>query len=97
MASTRASAVAEVLWELKRMDKIATYGAIAHRAGFSAGANGRAMLTCLKTIRKEWPHLQWWRAIRDDGTVKRDGEQELALRGWAQTSRKTAKTSAFTF
>jgi alkylated DNA nucleotide flippase Atl1 len=82
MASTRAPAVAEVLWELKRADKVATFSAIATRAGFSAGANGRAMLTCLKTIRKDWPHLQWWRAIRDDGTVKQDGEQAVLLREW---------------
>lgn len=82
MASTRAPAVAEVLWELKRVDRIATFSAIADRAGFSAGANGRAMLTCLKTVRKDWPHLQWWRAIRDDGTVKKDGEQHVELRDW---------------
>lgn len=82
MASTRAPAVAEVLWELKREDKIATYGAIAGRAGFSAGANGRAMITCLKTVRKDWPHLQWWRAIRDDGTCKAEGDQAIELADW---------------
>lgn len=82
MASMRAPAVAEILWELKRADKVATFSAIANRAGFSAGANGRAMLTCLKTIRKDWPHLQWWRAIRDDGTVKQDGEQAVLLQEW---------------
>ena len=81
MASTRAPAVAEVLWELKRADKIATYSAVANRAGFSAGANGRAMLTCLKTIRRDWPHLQWWRAIRDDFTVVA-GEHGDELAEW---------------
>ncbi|TWT57344.1 hypothetical protein KOR42_07040 [Thalassoglobus neptunius] len=81
MASTRAPAVAEVLWELKRADKIATYSAVANRAGFSAGANGRAMLTCLKTIRRDWPHLQWWRAIRDDFTVVA-GEHGDELAKW---------------
>lgn len=82
MASTRAPAVAEVLWELKRADKVATFTSIASRAGFSAGANGRAMMTCLKTIRKDWPHLQWWRAIRDDATVKLGGEQANLLLDW---------------
>lgn len=82
MASTRAPAVAEVLWELKRLDRIATYSAVALRAGFNAGANGRAMETCLKTIRKEWPHLDWWRAIRDDGSILPGNEQAEELQGW---------------
>lgn len=81
MASSRAPAVAEVLWELKRADKVATYSTIAVRAGFSAGANGRAMLTCLKTIRRDWPHLQWWRAVRDDFTVVA-GEHAVELEEW---------------
>lgn len=80
MASSRASLVAEVLWELKRMDKVATYSAIATRAGFSAGTGGRTMKTCLKTVRRDWPHLQWWRAINDDGVVKKGGEQERNLK-----------------
>ena len=84
MASTRAPAVAEVLWELKRADKVATYSTIANRAGFSAGSNGRAMLTCMKTIRRDWPHLQWWRAIRDDLTVT-VGEHAQELEEWGAT------------
>ncbi len=84
MASTRAPAVAEVLWELKRADKLATYCNIATRAGFSAGANGRAMITCMKTIRRDWPHLQWWRAIRDDRTVLA-GEHAEELEEWGAT------------
>ena len=79
MSSTRAAEVAEALWELKRADKVATYSAIAERAGFSAGANGRAMNTCLKTIRRDWPHLQWWRAISDDATVEEGSEQAEKL------------------
>lgn len=79
MSSTRASEVAEALFELKRADKVATYSAIARRAGFSAGANGRAMKTALKTVRRDWPHLQWWRAIGDDTTIEK-GEQEEMLR-----------------
>lgn len=85
MASTRAPAVAEVLWELKRADKVATYSMVANRAGFTAGANGRAMLTCLKTIRRDWPHLQWWRAFRDDHTVVA-GEHAEALEEWGATT-----------
>jgi alkylated DNA nucleotide flippase Atl1 len=80
MTTTRAQEVAEVLWELKRAEKIAKYSTIARRAGFSAGTNGRAMLTCLKTIRRDWPHLQWWRAVKDDGTVEAGSDQEKAFR-----------------
>lgn len=79
MSSTRASEVAEALFELKRADKFATYSAIAKRAGFSAGSNGRAMKTALKTVRRDWPHLQWWRAIDDNSTIEA-GEQEQMLR-----------------
>ncbi len=79
MASTRAAEVAELLWELKRADKVATFSVIARRAGFSAGATGRAMNTCLKTVRRDWPHLQWWRAISDDSTVEQGSEQAERL------------------
>lgn len=79
MASSRADEVAEILWELKRAGKLSTYSQIARRAGFSAGNGGRAMDTCLKVVRRDWPHLQWWRAVKDDGTL--DGsEQESKLR-----------------
>jgi len=79
MVSTRAADVAEVLWELKRAGKLQDYSTIAKRAGFSAGANGRAMITCLKTVRRDWPHLQWWRAIKDDGVIE-EPEQAESLR-----------------
>ncbi len=79
MASTRAAEVAELLWELKRADKVATFSVIARRAGFSAGSTGRAMNTCLKTVRRDWPHLQWWRAINDDTTVEQGSEQAERL------------------
>ena len=84
MATSRAEGVAEVLWELKRADKISVYGVIAKRAGFSAGTNGRAMITAMKNVRRDWPHLQWWRAIKDDGLLEKDGEQaqELAIAGY---------------
>ena len=79
MVSSRAQEVAEVLWELKRADKVATFSAIAGRAGFSAGSKGRTMVTCLKTVRRDWPHLQWWRAIMDDGLVEGDSEHASKL------------------
>jgi alkylated DNA nucleotide flippase Atl1 len=79
MGSTRATEVAEVLWEIKRADKVATFTAIAERAGFSAGANGRTVLTVLRTVRTGWPHLEWWRAVRDDGQLDRDSEQQKCL------------------
>src|SRR4051794_20953087 len=80
MASSRADEVAEILWELKRADKVATYTLIARRAGFSAGSNGRAMLTCLRTVKRDWPHLHWWRAVQDNGVLEKGSEQEAKLR-----------------
>jgi alkylated DNA nucleotide flippase Atl1 len=77
VSSTRAQAVAEILWELKQADKVATLTSIANRAGFSPGSGGRTISTCLKTVRREWPHLQWWRAVADNGQV--DEEQQSYL------------------
>jgi alkylated DNA nucleotide flippase Atl1 len=81
MSSIRAEGVAEVLWELKRAGKVATFSSIAQRAGFSAGSNGRTVRTALKTVRRDWDHLQWWRAIGDDGTIEKDSEQAELLAG----------------
>lgn len=81
MASNRAADVAEVLWELKRAGKLATLSAIAERAGFSPGADCKAVRKCLLTIRQEWPHLEWWRAIEDDGTVEKEGDHVAPLQG----------------
>ncbi|MCG6157882.1 hypothetical protein [Rubinisphaera margarita] len=80
MSMSRAEAVAEILWELKRADKLGTFTEIAHRAGFNPGANGRTMLSCLKLVRKDWPHLQWFRAIDDDLRISKGSEQEVALK-----------------
>lgn len=77
--SVRAQAVAEVLWELKRNEKLGTYSTVAQRAGFTAGTNGRTMITCLKKIRREWPHLEWWRALEDDLNLSKGSEQATAL------------------
>ena len=79
MTSIRAEGVAEVLWELKRAGKIATFSTIANRAGFSAGSNGRTVTTALKTVRRDWGHLQWWRAIKDDGMLEKDSEHAEKL------------------
>ena len=81
MASVRAENVAEVLWELKRIDKVATFTEVATRAGFKPGAGGRTMLTCLATVQRDWPHLQWWRAIPDDGFIVHDSLLAEQLRG----------------
>ena len=77
IASTRAQAVAEILWELKKADKLATHSAIAGRAGFSAGPQGRTIGACLKNVRRDWPHLQWWRAVADNNQL--DGDQASCL------------------
>lgn len=69
VTSTRAQAIAEILWELKQADKLATLTSVAARAGFGAGSGGRTVSTCLKTVRRDWPHLQWWRAVADDGQL----------------------------
>jgi len=79
MSSIRAEGVAEVLWELKRAGKVATFSSIAQRAGFSAGSNGRTVKTALKTVRRDWNHLQWWRAIGDDRSVDRDEQAGLLV------------------
>ena len=38
------------------------------------------MDSCLKVVRRDWPHLQWWRAVKDDGTLENGSEQEARLR-----------------
>ena len=75
--STRAQAIAELLWRLKKAEKLSTLTAIAVQAGFSPGAGGRTVSTCLKTVRRDWPHLQWWRAVADNGQL--DDEQKACL------------------
>lgn len=75
MTSARAAEVAEILWELKRAGKVATYTTIARRAGFNPGSKGQTIETCLNTVRRDWPHLQWWRAVNDDIAVAEDSEQ----------------------
>ena len=75
--STRAQAIAHVLWELKKAEKLATLTSIAARAGFPPGLNGRTVSTTLKIVRRNWPHLQWWRAVADNGQL--DEEQRSFL------------------
>jgi len=69
MSSSRAQSVAEVLYELKQAEKLGTLTRVAKRSGFSPGVNGKTILNVLESVRREWPHLQWWRVIRDDGTI----------------------------
>ena len=40
----------------------------------------------LKTVRRDWPHLQWWRVFPDDGLIEKDTEQS-----------KLAEEAGFTF
>ena len=82
VSSTRAQAVAEILWELKRADKVATLTSIANRAGFSPGSGGRTVNTCLKTVRRDWSHLQWWRAVADNGQVEQEQQSHLVGAGF---------------
>ena len=77
--STRAQAVAEVLWELKQVEKLGTYSSIAERAGFKAGSNGKTMIACMKKIRIHWPHMQWWRVLDDRSQVAVGSEQAREL------------------
>lgn len=72
MASVRAENLAEVVWELKRVDKFATFTEVSTRAGFKPGAGGRTLMTVLAKVQSDWPHLQWWRALPDDGIVAED-------------------------
>jgi hypothetical protein len=38
------------------------------------------MDSCLKVVRRDWPHLHWWRAVKDDFALENGSEQEAALR-----------------
>jgi alkylated DNA nucleotide flippase Atl1 len=69
MSSSRAQAVADVLSELKQSEKLGTLTSVARKAGFNPGVNGKTALNVLENVRREWPHLQWWRVVRDDGTL----------------------------
>lgn len=93
MASARAQEVAELLWELKRADKVSTYTKVARRAGFSPGAGGRTIQTTMKAVRRDWPHLQWWRAFPDDGIIEEGGEQaQMAVEAGLELTAAKDKT-----
>jgi hypothetical protein len=93
MASVRAESVAEALWELKRLDKLATFTEVATRAGFKPGAGGRTLLTCLTTVQRDWPHLHWWRAIPDDRMVAKESDhaKQLSSGGYELTETNAKK------
>ena len=93
MASVRAESVAEALWELKRLDKLAKFTEVATRAGFKPGAGGRTLLSCLTTVQRDWPHLHWWRAIPDDGLITKESDhaRQLASSGYELTDANSKK------
>lgn len=94
MSSARAQAVAEVLWELRQAEKLATMSRVARRAGFSPGVNGKTILNVLQGVRREWPHLQWWRVVGDDGTlVNEEHASCLKKSGIAVTEDKKGRSS----
>lgn len=94
MASMRAELVAEVLWELKKINKLATYTEISQRAGFKPGANGKTILNSLDVVKRDWPHLQWWRALPDDCCLPKDSDhvEHLQANGFSVEDAKEAKT-----
>ena len=92
MASARATSLAEVLWELKKADKFATCSAVARRAGFAPGPDGRIVKSSLEVVRQEWPHLQWWRVLPDDGRLEATGSLAQHLRDNGVTLEADAKT-----
>lgn len=79
MTSIRADEVAELLWELKSAGKLTTCTEIAKRAGFRSGQGGKAVVSCLRIVRRDWPHLQWWRILQDDGLLEEGSEQVQML------------------
>ncbi len=79
MSSLRAELVAEILYGLKKENQYATLTSIARRAGFSPGAQCRTILACMNTIQKDWPHLEAFRAIHDDGITPKASSQAEAL------------------
>lgn len=81
--ASRAQDVALILWELKRSQKLATLTAIANHVGFSAGPKQNTINNCLKTVRREWPHLEWWRAVADGGELQHDQAMQLEHAGYS--------------
>lgn len=93
MASMRAELVAEVLWELKKINKLATYTEISQRAGFKPGLNGKTILNSLDIVKRDWPHLQWWRALPDDCCLAKDSDHvgQLQANGFTVEDAKGKK------
>jgi alkylated DNA nucleotide flippase Atl1 len=92
MSSSRAQAFADVLYELKQAEKLGTLTCVAKRAGFNPGVNGKTALNVLDNVRRDWPHLQWWRVVRDDGTLCFDEQAEhLTRQGISMADNKKVK------
>lgn len=94
MASMRAEMVAEVLWELKKVNKLATYTEISQRAGFKPGVNGKTILSSLDAVKRDWPHLQWWRALPDDCCLDKQSDHvtHLQANGYSVEEAKGKKS-----
>ncbi len=82
VTSARAQSIAHILWKLKKAEKLATLTSIANCVGFSPGAKGKTVSTSLKTVRRDWPHLQWWRAVADNGQIDEEQGSFLAEAGF---------------
>jgi alkylated DNA nucleotide flippase Atl1 len=93
IASTRAQSVATILWELKKADKLATASAIAQRAGFGPGPRCSTINSCLKNVRRDWPHLEWWRAVADNGQLEAEQAALLQQAGFSTTALESGESS----
>ncbi|MDZ4688982.1 MAG: hypothetical protein SH850_28230, partial [Planctomycetaceae bacterium] len=40
---------------------------------------GKNIETCLEAVKREWPHLQWWRAVNDDNRLPAECNQAALL------------------
>lgn len=36
----------------------------------------------MKVVRRDWPHLHWWRAVRDNGPIETEQEAKLREAGY---------------
>ena len=48
----------------------------------SPGPAGRTVGNCLKTVRRDWPLLEWWRAVADNGRLDEEQRSCLAKSGY---------------
>lgn len=79
MASRRAEFLAEVLYHLKQADRLATFDQVAQFGGFRPGPDGRSVQIALDSVRRDWPHLDWWRVVPVDPRWSANDEQATKL------------------